>query len=59
MLKQPKGIYIKFFIIMVGFLKMKKKVESYSSYILVAIDELLNIKSEDGDKFKITIEKLN
>lgn len=42
---------------MVGFLKMKK--ESYSSYILVAIDELLNIKSEDGDKFKITIEKLN
>lgn len=57
MLKQPKGIYIKFFIIMVGFLKMKK--ESYSSYILVAIDELLNIKSEDGDKFKITIEKLN
>lgn len=33
--------------------------ESYSSNVLTAIDELLCIYSEDGDKFKITIEKLN
>lgn len=33
--------------------------EIYSSGIPNAIDELLNITSKDGDKFKITIEKLN
>ena len=30
--------------------------ESYSSNIPTAIDELLEIDSQDGDKFKITIE---
>lgn len=33
--------------------------ESYSCNIPSVIDELLGIDSEDGDKFKITIEKLN
>ena len=33
--------------------------ESYSSDVPAAIDELLDIVSKDGDKFKITIEKLN
>lgn len=33
--------------------------ESYSSNVPTAIDELLGIYSKDGDKFKITIEKLN
>lgn len=33
--------------------------ESYSSNIPAAIDEFLGIESKDGDKFKITIEKLN
>lgn len=33
--------------------------ESYSSNVATAIDELLDIDSQDGDKFKITIEKLN
>lgn len=33
--------------------------ESYSSNVPTAIDELLGIDSKDGDKFKITIEKLN
>ena len=32
---------------------------SYSSNIPTAIDELLEIDSQDGDRFKITIEKLN
>ena len=32
---------------------------SYSSNIPTAIDELLEIDSQDGDMFKITIEKLN
>lgn len=32
--------------------------ESYSSNVPTAIDELLGIDSKDGDKFKITIEKL-
>lgn len=31
----------------------------YSANVVNAIDELLNIWSRDGDKFKITIEKLN
>lgn len=33
--------------------------ESYSSNVPTAIDELLGIDSQDGDKFRITIEKLN
>lgn len=33
--------------------------ESYSFNIPAAIDELLDICSQNGDKFKITIEKLN
>lgn len=33
--------------------------ESYSFNIPSVIDELLGIESKDGDKFKITIEKLN
>ena len=33
--------------------------ESYSFYVPTAIDELLEIDSKDGDRFKITIEKLN
>ena len=33
--------------------------ESYSANVPTAIDELLGIDSQDGDKFKITIEKLN
>lgn len=33
--------------------------ENYSFNIPTAIDELLCIESKDGDKFKITIEKLN
>lgn len=33
--------------------------ESYSSNLPTAIDELLEIDSQDGDRFKITIEKLN
>lgn len=32
---------------------------SYSSNVPTAIDELLEIDSQDGDMFKITIEKLN
>lgn len=31
----------------------------YSISVVKAIDELLDIWSVDGDKFKITIEKLN
>lgn len=31
---------------------------SYSSVVVLAIDELLGIKTEDGDKYKITIEKI-
>lgn len=33
--------------------------ENYSANVPTAIDELLDIDSRDGDKFKITIEKLN
>ena len=33
--------------------------ESYSSNVATAIDELLGIDSQDGDKFRIVIEKLN
>lgn len=33
--------------------------ESYSSNVPTAIDELLDIDSQEGDKFRITIEKLN
>ena len=33
--------------------------ESYSSNVPTAIDELLGIDSQNGDKFRITIEKLN
>lgn len=33
--------------------------ECYDNNIVAFIDELLGINSEDGDKFKITIEKLN
>lgn len=31
----------------------------YNTNVVNAIDELLGIWSKDGDKFKITIEKLN
>ena len=38
----------------------KTEEESYGAYVpIVVIDELLGIYSKDGDKFKITIEKLN
>lgn len=30
----------------------------FSSNIPAALDELLGVKTKDGDKFKITIEKL-
>lgn len=33
--------------------------ESYSANVPTVIDELLEIDSQDGDRFKITIEKLN
>jgi hypothetical protein len=33
--------------------------ESYDFNVPTAIDELLEIDSQDGDMFKITIEKLN
>ena len=33
--------------------------ESYSSNVPTAIDEILDIDSKNGDKFKITIEKMN
>ena len=33
--------------------------ESYSFNVPTTIDELLGICSQNGDKFKITIEKLN
>lgn len=33
--------------------------ESYGSNVATAIDELLDIESQDGDKFRIVIEKLN
>ena len=33
--------------------------ESYGANVPIVIDELLGIYSKDGDKFKITIEKLN
>ena len=33
--------------------------ENYSTNVVLAIDELLEIDSQDGDMFKITIEKLN
>ena len=33
--------------------------ENYSTNVVLAIDELLEIDSQDGDRFKITIEKLN
>lgn len=33
--------------------------ESYSANVPTAIDEILDIESQVGDKFKITIEKLN
>ena len=33
--------------------------ESYSDNVPIVIDELLEIDSQDGDRFKITIEKLN
>lgn len=32
--------------------------ETYSSNIPAAIDELLGIDSQDGDRFKITIERM-
>lgn len=32
---------------------------SYSTNVVLAIDELLEIDSQDGDRFKITIKKLN
>ena len=37
----------------------KTEEESYISNVPIVIDELLGIDSKDGDKFKITIEKLN
>lgn len=33
--------------------------EIFSANVPTAIDELLGIDSQDGDKFKITIEKMN
>ena len=33
--------------------------ETYGANVPTAIDELLGIDTEDGDKFKITIEKLS
>ena len=33
--------------------------ENYGEDVVLAIDELLEIDSQDGDMFKITIEKLN
>ena len=33
--------------------------ENYGEDVVFAIDKLLGISSKDGDKFKITIEKLN
>lgn len=33
--------------------------ECYDNNVVALIDELLGIDSKDGDKFKITIEKLN
>ena len=37
----------------------KTEEESYGDNVPTAIDELLEIDSQDGDMFKITIEKLN
>lgn len=37
----------------------KTKNEIYSSDICSAIDELLNIVTQDGDKFRIIIEKVD
>ena len=37
----------------------KTEEESYEANVPIVIDELLGINSKDGDKFKITIEKLN
>lgn len=37
----------------------KTEEENYTSNVPTAIDELLDIISQNGDKFKITIEKLN
>ena len=37
----------------------KTEEESYIANVPIVIDELLGIYSKDGDKFKITIEKLN
>lgn len=33
--------------------------ECYGSDIPAAIDQLLGINSQDGNKFKITVEKIN
>ena len=33
--------------------------ECYDNNVVALIDELLGIYSKDGDKFKITIEKIN
>lgn len=35
----------------------KTEEENYTSNVPTAIDELLNINSQNGDKFRITIEK--
>ena len=35
------------------------KDDYYNKYVVFAIDELLENNSRYGDKFKITIEKLN
>ena len=37
----------------------KTEEENYGANVPIVIDELLGIYSKDGDKFKITIEKLN
>lgn len=37
----------------------ENKKESYGANVVIAIDELLGVDSKDGDKFKITIKKLN
>ena len=37
----------------------KTEEKTYGANVPIVIDELLGIYSKDGDKFKITIEKLN
>ena len=37
----------------------KTEEENYIFYVPFAIDEILDVDSQNGDKFKITIEKLN